>query len=80
MTQPSEDAVLKRAKEPLTTREITNRAIASALLKSTGKTPEQTMSARLYSDVLHNPASRFRRIAQPGLMRAKRNSVKWTLR
>jgi restriction system protein len=72
--------ILKRAKEPLTSKEITDRAIASAVLRSTGKTPDRTMTARLYLDTLHNPASRFRRIAQAGRIRAKRGSVKWALK
>jgi len=38
------------------------------------------MAARLYEDVLNNSASRFRRIAEPGPNRARRNSVKWALR
>jgi HB1, ASXL, restriction endonuclease HTH domain len=73
--------ILKRGKAPLTFKEITERAIASALLQgSIGKTPDRTMAAALYMEVLHNPASRFRRIAQAGRTRAVRNSVKWTLR
>jgi hypothetical protein len=72
--------ILKRARDPLTHQEITDRALASALLHSVGKTPERTMSAALYMDVLHNPKSRFRRIAEAGPTRARRNSVKWALR
>jgi len=72
--------ILKRAKEPLTVKEITERAIASTLLQSIGKTPERSMAARLYLDVLHNPASRFRRIAPAGPTRGVPNAVKWALR
>ena len=73
--------VLKRAKEPLSGKEITARAVELALLKgSVGRTPERTMTSALYMDVLHNPTSRFRRISKAGPTRASRNSVKWTLR
>jgi len=71
--------VLKRAKQPLTGIEITKRAIQQELIQSSGLTPTATMLARLYKDV-QNPNSRFQRIAQPGLTRAVRNSVKWALR
>jgi hypothetical protein len=73
--------VLKRAKEPLSGKEITARALELALLQgSGGRTPERTMTSALYMDVLHNPTSRFRRIAKAGPTRAARNSVKWVLR
>src|SRR5262249_41580037 len=37
--------ILKRAKEPLTSKEITERAIASSLLqRSVGKTPDLSMA------------------------------------
>ena len=74
-------AILERAREPLTAKAITQVAIRMALIgESNRKTPERTMSAALYVDVLNNPASRFKKIAQKGPQRAVRNSVKWTLR
>ena len=73
--------ILSRAKEPLSGKEITARALALGLLQdSEGKTPERTMTSALYMDVGHNSASRFRRIAKAGPIRAVRNSVKWALR
>lgn len=72
--------VLRRAKRPLTAREITTKATNEGLLGgSAGRTPHRTMSSALYMDVLHNPVSRFVRFAQKGPTRAARNSVKWAL-
>ena len=56
--------VLKEAKEPLSAKEITERALKSALLMSRGKTPHQSMKARLATDILRNrDKSPFKRIA-----------------
>jgi hypothetical protein len=47
--------VLRAAKRPLSTQEITNEAIKRGLIKPTGKTPESTMGARLYIQLRNNP-------------------------
>lgn len=52
--------VLKKANQPLHYKEIAARAKAEGLLESSGKTPEATMGAQLYTDTL-DPDSRFRR-------------------
>ena len=52
--------VLKKANQPLHYKEIAFRAKADGLLESSGKTPEATMGAQLYTDTL-DPNSRFRR-------------------
>jgi hypothetical protein len=44
---PSARSVLKRAKTPLTCKEIIERAVADGLLKSLGKTPTKTLHAAL---------------------------------
>ena len=43
--------VLRGAGKPLHAKEITEQIIAAGLWKSEGKTPEATVSARLYSDI-----------------------------
>jgi hypothetical protein len=68
------EQVLQEAKRPLTAREITQFAISRGLLKSAGKTPEATMSARLYGAPADWPV---RREYAPGRSRARRGSVRW---
>lgn len=68
------EIVLRRSRQPLTAREITEIALAEGLLKTRGKTPAQTMSARLYEAP---PDSPIRREYAPGPQRAERNSVRW---
>ncbi len=46
--------ILKNAGEPLHSREIANRAMASRLWKSGGKTPAATVAAGIYSDIKKN--------------------------
>lgn len=58
--------VLKAAKEPLSAEEITQRARSDGLLRTSGRTPENTMRARLASDILgKGEASIFAR-SDPG--------------
>lgn len=52
--------VLKKAGQPLHYKEIAIQAKANGLLETSGKTPEATMGAQLYTDTL-DPNSRFRR-------------------
>jgi len=66
--------ILRRAKKPLTTREITEIALRRGLITTRGKTPEATMSAALYGAPLE---SRIRRDFTPGSRRAVRGSVRW---
>ena len=70
-------SVLRRAKRPMTTREVTERALTQGLITPRGKTPEATMSAVLYEQL--RLGSALRKIAQPGTIRAKRGSVRWTV-
>ena len=46
--------ILKDAGKPLHANEIAKLIIDSGLWKSDGKTPEATVSARLYSDIKSN--------------------------
>lgn len=68
------EEVLRTAKRPLSAREITEMAVSRGLLMSTGKTPEATMSARLYGAPSDGP---FRREYKAGRERAVRGSVRW---
>lgn len=70
--------VLRSARRPLTTREITERAIDTGLVTPRGKTPHATMAARLYRRASND--AELVKIEVPGDGRAKRGSVRWTLR
>jgi hypothetical protein len=69
--------VLKAAKRPLTVEEITNQAVEAGLIAPNGKTPTASMSA-----VLYRPGNRrdLVKLEVRGEKRAKRGSVRWTLR
>ena len=71
------EAVLNSVKRPLTTREVTEMALTRGLIAPTGKTPEATMSAVLYTAVRDNPEGAIRRLYTPGDTRAARDSVRW---
>ena len=72
-------AVLIEDGRPLTSAEITERAITRGLLNPGGRTPEASMSAALYLEALR-PGGRLIKIAIPGRIRAVRGSVRWTVR
>jgi restriction system protein len=70
--------VLRSAKRPLMTREITEQAIKIGLISPQGKTPNATMSA-----VLYKALNAHRGIAKLGdsdsYVRARRGTVRWTI-
>jgi hypothetical protein len=70
--------ILSSAPEPLTTREITDRALEKGLIGSRGRTPHNSMSAALYKRLA--VSSELIKIQAPGKTRAARGSVRWTLR
>ena len=70
--------VLRCAQRPLTAREITNQAIERGLITPVGKTPLATMKAELYQRVRSDPD--LVKLQAPADGRAKRGSVRWTLR
>jgi HB1, ASXL, restriction endonuclease HTH domain len=70
--------VLRSAGHPMSTREITDLAIAKGLISPRGKTPHSTMAARLYLRSRND--SELVKLETPGKRRAKRDSVRWTLR
>ena len=70
--------ILRSAGHPLTTREITEQAIAQGLIAPVGKTPIATMKRVLYVRLREDPE--LVKIQESGNTRAKRFSVYWTLR
>src|SRR5437867_51301 len=73
-------AVLRAKGRTLTDREITDLAIERGLLQTRGKTPHATMAACLYTAARDHPEIGLVRIHDPGPTRARRGSVRWTLR
>ena len=70
--------ILRSARRPLTTREITDLAIKKGLITPVGRTPHATMGAELYQRARNDPV--LVKIQEPGNGRAKQGSVRWTLR
>lgn len=70
--------VLRSTGRPMTTREITDQALDKGLITPHGKTPHATMAARLYLCLRDD--SELVKLDAPGNGRAKRDSVRWTLR
>ncbi len=56
--------VLKKANEPLTTKEITYIAIQEGLIDTAGRTPEATMGAQIYVDINTNKESPFIKVGR----------------
>jgi hypothetical protein len=71
-------AVLRTAQRPLTTREITDRAVQRGLVTSHGKTPLNTMGAVLYRQLGAN-AKIIKVSDQDRAGRTRSNSVRWML-
>ena len=69
--------VLREARRPLTTRELTEAALRRELISPLGTTPIATMSATLYRHLRDAQKPRIRRDSQPGPARALRGSVRW---
>ena len=70
--------ILKSSRRPLTTQEITKRALEQGLIDTSGKTPGATMSAALYRAL--RTGNNLVKLDDPGLRRARRGSVRWTMR
>ena len=64
--------VLKEVAHPLHYTDITEIALQSGYLQSAGRTPQNTMRARLSVDVRDNPATLFVHVA-PGVYCLKRS-------
>jgi hypothetical protein len=70
--------ILKSSRKPLTSGEITERALERGLIVSRGKTPVATMASELYSHLDTDP--QLVKTEDRGLVRAKRGTVRWALR
>jgi hypothetical protein len=70
--------ILRSSREPLTIEEITERALARGLIVSRGKTPQATMATVLYRRLGTDP--QLVKIGDRAKWRAKRGTVRWTLR
>jgi HB1, ASXL, restriction endonuclease HTH domain len=70
--------ILKSSQTPLTTQEITDRALKRGLIAPRGKTPTATMASVLYVQLATN--AQLVKIEERGSLRAKRGTVRWTLR
>jgi HB1, ASXL, restriction endonuclease HTH domain len=71
--------VLRSAHAPLTTNEMIALAIEYGLLHPTGRTPGNSMAARLYVYVRAHPTGPIRKLGEPGKGRSRRGSVRWFL-
>jgi len=69
--------ILVDANGPMTTHEITERALNQRLILPQGKTPNATMSAALYR--MARTDSRLMKLSTPGISRALRGSVRWSI-
>jgi HB1, ASXL, restriction endonuclease HTH domain len=71
-------AILRRAGRPLTAREIAAAAIKQGLIVPKGRTPEQTMSATLYTRAAKSDPLLVK-LETRGHSRAQRGSVRWSV-
>jgi hypothetical protein len=70
--------ILKSSRKPLTSREITDRALERGMIVPRGKTPVATMSAELYRRLGTDPL--LVKTEDRGPVRAKNGTVRWKLR
>jgi hypothetical protein len=71
--------ILKSSSKPLTSKEITQRALERGLIMSRGKTPTRTMESQLYGQLGTDPLLVKTGDRGPN-GRPKRGTVRWTLR
>lgn len=48
------EKILEQAKKPLHFKEIGKRALEQGLIDTSGSTPEQTMGAQIYTEILYD--------------------------
>jgi hypothetical protein len=72
--------ILRTDERPLTSGEIVQAALSRGLIRSSGRTPQKTMEARLYLAIRDDPECPVERIFEPGALRARRGSVRWRLK
>ena len=59
----------------MTVAEITAEALRQGLLTTKGKTPEQSMAARLYVETRDNPTGPVRRLYEEGVGRLSLQAI-----
>jgi hypothetical protein len=69
--------ILRSSRTPLTTQEITERALQEGLIGTHGETPNASMSAVLYLALRTD--GNLVKIDDRGAVRARRGSVRWTV-
>lgn len=58
------EKILREAGEPLSPKEIVERALDDGLIETEGATPDASMGAQLYLDIRDNPKSLFRKVGR----------------
>ncbi len=71
-------SILRAAGRPLSSDEITERALNQGLIVPRGKTPVATMRAALYGG-LHRPTNLVK-VSEHAIINARPGSVRWDLR
>jgi len=71
--------VLRSEGHPMTAGEITQLAVRRGLIHTEGKTPAASMVSELYVGIRH-ASFPIERLAEAGVSRAKRGSVRWKLK
>lgn len=70
-------SILKETGREMTATEIARIALERGLVESSGKTPDATLAAQFYVYVRNHPQGPLRKIAEPGVLRVRRGSVRW---
>lgn len=73
-------SILKETGREMTATQIARIALERGLVASSGKTPGATLAAQLYVHVRDHPQGPLRKIAEPGALRARRDTVRWAWR
>lgn len=71
--------ILNKSEEPLSTKEITDLAIEEGLIDTIGKTPEATMGAQIYTDILKNKNTLFIKVGKGLFSLKNKDSVSSSL-
>jgi hypothetical protein len=69
--------ILREARMPMTTKHLATQALGRGLVSSSGRTPDKTMAAQLYTYLLQHPTADIRKLSVKGRGRAIRGSVLW---
>jgi hypothetical protein len=73
-------SVLRDTGREMTTKELVKEVLDRGLVSTSGKSPDATLASKLYVCVRDNPQGPVRKIAEKGLSRSRRGSVRWAWR